>query len=131
MREELSGDRYSITRAQYQENKVNMKETSNSLILQKEQVDIGTYKRFICGFLDILEPLTKLKKKYWVYRYIGILLGKVHRLLKILVTKNKTELKVAVTRTKQHGKKFGMLMSKFLNVRVQCSFLIKSLAQVF
>ena len=63
MREELSGDRYSITRAQYQENKVNMKETSNSLILQKEQVDIGTYKRFICGFLDILEPLTKLKKK--------------------------------------------------------------------
>ena len=105
MREEVSGDRYSITRAQYQENTVNMKETLNSLILQKEQMDIGTYKRFICGFLDILEPLTKLKKKYWVYRYMGILLRQVHRLLKILITKDKTKLKVAVT--KQHGKKFG------------------------
>ena len=78
---------------------------------------------------DILESLTKLKKNT---RFIdmGILLGKVHRLLKILVTKNKTKLKVAVTRTEQRGKKFWMLMSKFLNVRVQCSFLIKSIAQV-
>ena len=33
MREEVAGDRYSITRAQYQENTVNTKETSNSLIL--------------------------------------------------------------------------------------------------
>ena len=71
----------------------------------------------------------KVEKKYQVYR-MGILLGKVHRLLKILVTKNKTKLKVAVTRTEQHGKKFWMLMSKFLNVRVQCSFLIKSIAKV-
>lgn len=62
MREEVAGDRYSITRAQYQENTVNTKETSNSLILQEKQRDIGTHKRFICGFLDILEPLTKLKK---------------------------------------------------------------------
>ena len=54
MREEVTGDRYNITRAQYQENTVNMKETSNSLILQEKQRDIETYKRFICGLLDIL-----------------------------------------------------------------------------
>ena len=53
---------------------------------------------------------------------MGILLGKVHRLLKILVTMNKTKLKVAVTRTEQHGKMFWMLMSKFLNVGTRLIF---------
>ena len=53
---------------------------------------------------------------------MGILLGKVHRLLKILVTMNKTKLKVAVTRTEQHGKMFWMLMSKFLNVAMPFPF---------
>lgn len=52
---------------------------------------------------------------------MGVLLGKVHRLLKILAM-NKTKLKVGVTRTEQHDEKFWMLMSKFLNVGTRLIF---------